>query len=372
MSVGKPGFPIAAVSRGKQVIVGLNETFKVGDHDYSKVSLIPDATLIHYIPEKEEENEEIVTNNSRCGDWYTGKVYYSVKDMPMEGSTAIRGAAELEKALTDHYSSDVPARLSIYADGGGDRKNSNFKVQRGLLGLFHKHDFDEIVAARPAANHSFRNPVERCHCIANIGLQSVGMMQSRQDSDFEKEMAKCAGNADVNKACEGNKSFYDGFIKSLDGPKRLLEEVLGNLYLKDEKFTVLDPADDEEIIELEDSLKFIDENLKEAKSFDDAFKCANFAEFYEKHCISRTYFFQVRKCSDSNCPYHKPLRGEVSIEAFPDPEPYEENEVVHYRPGSDPAENFLPSKLENPEKRAHGLPFSPSARTAANVGFTIR
>ena len=223
-----------------------------------------------------------------------------------------------------------------------------------MIGLFHKHDFDEIVAARPAANHSFRNPVERCHCIANIGLQSVGMMRTRQDSDFEREMAKCAGNSDVNKACEGNKSFYDAFTKSLSRPKQLLEEVLGNLYLKDEKFTVLDPADHKEINELEDSLAFIDENLKEAKSFEDASKCPNFAEFYEKHCISRTYYFQVRKCSDSHCPYHKPLRGEVNIGTFPDPEPYEENQVLHYRPGSDPAENFLPSKLENPEKRAHG------------------
>ena len=37
VSVGEPGYPIASVSRGKAVIVGVNETFKVGDHDYSKV-----------------------------------------------------------------------------------------------------------------------------------------------------------------------------------------------------------------------------------------------------------------------------------------------------------------------------------------------
>ena len=55
------------------------------------------------------------------------------------------------------------------------------------------------VAARPAANHSFRNPVERCHCIANIGLQAVGMMRSRQDSDFESLMARCDGNSDFQK-----------------------------------------------------------------------------------------------------------------------------------------------------------------------------
>ena len=50
ISVGEPGFPIAAVTRGK-LVVGKNETFKVGDHDYSEVSLIPDAMLFHSIPE---------------------------------------------------------------------------------------------------------------------------------------------------------------------------------------------------------------------------------------------------------------------------------------------------------------------------------
>ena len=45
ISVGEPGTPIAAVSRGKKVLVGLNQTFQVTDHDYSKISLIPDATF---------------------------------------------------------------------------------------------------------------------------------------------------------------------------------------------------------------------------------------------------------------------------------------------------------------------------------------
>ena len=35
---------------------------------------------------------------------------------------------------------------------------------------------------------------------------------------------------------------------------------------------------------------------------------------------------------------------------FPDPEHYETEGVQHYRPVNDPQRNFLPSKLENPEK----------------------
>ena len=50
ISVGEPGTPIAAVSRGKRVLVGLNETLQVTDHDYSKISLIPDANFFQTIP----------------------------------------------------------------------------------------------------------------------------------------------------------------------------------------------------------------------------------------------------------------------------------------------------------------------------------
>ena len=52
------------------------------------------------------------------------------------------------------------------------------------------HDLDEIVAARPAANHSFPNLVERCHRFANLGLQAVGMIRSKQDNEFETRIAK--------------------------------------------------------------------------------------------------------------------------------------------------------------------------------------
>ena len=60
VSVGEPDFPIASVSRGKAVIVGRNEKFKVGDHDFSKVSLIPDATLIHSIPGSSATKRQLV------------------------------------------------------------------------------------------------------------------------------------------------------------------------------------------------------------------------------------------------------------------------------------------------------------------------
>ena len=102
--IGEPDIPIACVSRRKAVIVGKNETFKVGDHDFSRTSLIPDAILIHTIPDEKEvdEDEEVECNKQSVGEWYTGKVFYSVKNMAPEGSSAIPGVAEISTSVASH------------------------------------------------------------------------------------------------------------------------------------------------------------------------------------------------------------------------------------------------------------------------------
>ena len=87
--VGEPDFPIASVLRGKAVIVGTNQTYKV-DHDFSKFSLIPDAILIHDIPtiedsenfhEKDDTDEDDQQSQSKTamGRRYRGQVFHGVK-----------------------------------------------------------------------------------------------------------------------------------------------------------------------------------------------------------------------------------------------------------------------------------------------------
>ncbi len=53
--VGEPGYPVAAVERGKQVLVGLNEKMVVGDHDFTKLTLTPSVNFLVNIPESMEE-----------------------------------------------------------------------------------------------------------------------------------------------------------------------------------------------------------------------------------------------------------------------------------------------------------------------------
>ena len=45
IKIGEPGYPVAAAERGRQVIVSEQETFAVGDHDFTKFSITPSVVL---------------------------------------------------------------------------------------------------------------------------------------------------------------------------------------------------------------------------------------------------------------------------------------------------------------------------------------
>lgn len=48
---GEPNYPVAAAERGRRVLVRKNESFEVGDHDYTKFSIIPSVCLLVDIPD---------------------------------------------------------------------------------------------------------------------------------------------------------------------------------------------------------------------------------------------------------------------------------------------------------------------------------
>ena len=56
-------YPIAAITRQKKVIAGLNEKFLVTIHDFSKLSIIPEAYLSHEIPGKDKLMDEKVDDD---------------------------------------------------------------------------------------------------------------------------------------------------------------------------------------------------------------------------------------------------------------------------------------------------------------------
>lgn len=48
--VGEPNYPVAAVERGKAVLVSLDKTFTVSDHDFTRFSLVPSVDFLIDIP----------------------------------------------------------------------------------------------------------------------------------------------------------------------------------------------------------------------------------------------------------------------------------------------------------------------------------
>ena len=75
--VGEPNCPVAAVERGKQVIVGLNESFQVADHDFCKLSLTPSVALLVNLP------------NDMEGSFYDGQVSVTLKENCFEASSPL-------------------------------------------------------------------------------------------------------------------------------------------------------------------------------------------------------------------------------------------------------------------------------------------
>ena len=68
----------------------------------------------------------------------------------------------------------------------------------------------------------------------------------------------------------------------------------------------------------------------------------------DSHTQRRTYYFQVRKCSDTNCRFHERLRGSSEILHFPKPVTYVKDEnVQHYMERIDSDEKHPPPKFED-------------------------
>ena len=209
--IAEPGYPIAAVTRRKKVIVGLNGKFLVTDYDFSKLSIIPDAYFLQEIPEKDELTDEKVDDDlldkgSRLGEWYFGQVVYGFKSMVREGSSAMQCVAEIADVMTEHFDKTPPC-LYVYSDGCPERKTDNLSVQKSHIVLFLRHNFEEILIARTAANLSYCNPVERIHSIANLGLQSIELMRKSISKNLDKFMYNANSNDQIRRLSDVNESL---------------------------------------------------------------------------------------------------------------------------------------------------------------------
>ena len=192
--VGEPSYPVAAVERGKRVIVARNQSFMVADHDFTRFSLVPSVYFFVDIP------EEI------SASWYTGQVIVNLKEGSMEPSSPLRHATELLQCIKQEYTS-VPPVLFTYTDGGPDHRLTYLSVQLTFIILFLELDLDFLCAVHTALAQSWKNPVERVMSVLNLGLQSVGLMRKECEHDVEQVLKNCNSLKQIRAAVQQQPSL---------------------------------------------------------------------------------------------------------------------------------------------------------------------
>jgi hypothetical protein len=245
--VGEPGFPVAAVERGKQVVVTKNEIFAVADHDFTKCSLIPSVTMICDIPNNIEDS------------FYKGKVKIGLKDAIFQGSSSLRYMTELYDILIN-TKLDHPF-LMLYTDGGPDHRNTFLRVQLTLIAMFVMLDLDYLVAIRTPPGHSWKNPVERIMSILNLGMQCVGLMRQEMNAEMENLMSGCNSMEDIREKAKINNQLEKELLASLEPTKELLNNIFERQSLKDEPFEIFEPATKSEMENFWESVHVIDDSI---------------------------------------------------------------------------------------------------------------
>ena len=162
--IGEPEFPVATAERGRKVLVKKGVYFQVGNHDFTRLSIIPFVVLIFAIP-------DYITRS-----WYDGQVAVTLKDAVFESSSPIRHATELCNLLSSTFGA-IPPALFLYTDGGPDHWLTYVSVQLSLIAIFLNLDLDFPCAGRTAPYHLWRNPLQRIMAILNLRIQCVGLMR---------------------------------------------------------------------------------------------------------------------------------------------------------------------------------------------------
>ena len=236
IQVGEPGYPVAAVERGRKVLVAANKTFAVGDHDFTKVKLVPSVCLKINIPDKSDES------------FYRGQVNVYFKEGALQPSSPLRHVAELITLLQGGM--DGKHILALYTDGGPDHRLTYLAVKISLICLLRRFDIDYLIAVRTCPNQSFRNPVERIMSIINLALQGVGMMRSSMPEQFEKSMNSVSSLQDLRDQAAKDPQFGLALQDSMRGASHVLERLVHRLRLKYVPFTTGNAASEAEIEEV--------------------------------------------------------------------------------------------------------------------------
>ncbi|GBB99452.1 hypothetical protein RclHR1_35260001 [Rhizophagus clarus] len=224
--IGELGHPVAAIERGKQVVVTTHETFAISDHDFTKCSLIPSVTMLY---------------------------------AAFQVSSALRHMTELYDILL-HTEMHHPF-LMLYTDGGPNHKNTFLRVQLSLIAIFIALDLDYLVAVRTPPGHSWKNPVERIMSILNLGMQCVGLMRQKMSEEMEKLISGCNSLEDMREKAKTNHQLEKELLQSMEPIRDLLSNLFTRQSFKDEFFKVFEPATKTEMENFWESVHLVDDSI---------------------------------------------------------------------------------------------------------------
>ncbi len=294
IKVGEPGFPVAAAERGRRVLQAAGSRFLVGDHDFTKFSIIPSVALQINIPD------------DISGSWYSGKVSVGTKEGAFEPSSPLRHASELCSLI--QLDAELKPILFLYTDGGPDHRLTYVSVQVSLIALFLSLDLDYLCAACTPPFHSWRNPVERIMSIVNLGLQCVGLARGEMGEVNERLVAKAGSMKEIRKLSLKHPGLKEAAMDSVASAKIRLAQVLGCLQLKGENFNLFVPATQEEIDTCWSSTRCIDDTISPSVTKATLPNHPRMQKFMDHCCRKRRYSFEVRKCGSADCDICKPVR----------------------------------------------------------------
>lgn len=367
VKVGEPNYPVAAAERGRRVLVRQNETFEVGDHDFTKFSLIPSVTLSVEIPQDVTES------------WYSGDVFIGLKEGVFEPSSPHRHMAELQGVIESSSLLTNKSALFLYSDGGPDHRLTYLSVQLSLISLYLALYLDFLCAARTAPCHSWRNPAERVMSVINLGLQCVGLMRSEMNQEKEAVVANCNNTTQLRQIREKKPEIVSAVRDCIEPVKILLSTIFQRLKLHDKPFQSFAAATEDQMKDLWSELESIDVSLKYGTQYRK--KCLDshpsLVEFINHCCQVRHYSFTIKKCGTTACTICKSVRMPQEtfnkLSYLPDPVPGEDG---HYRPftevfGTATTEEHRPS-LQAQKGRQKSLPFSASVQHVKNANLMIQ
>ncbi|CAB4000678.1 Hypothetical predicted protein [Paramuricea clavata] len=158
----------------------------------------------------------------------------------------------------------------------------------------------------------------------------------------------------------------------------MLEGLIMNLKLKEDQFSIFQASKSDDMENLWANILKIDPTMtRQCTTKKSIEKKQLFNKFLETHCRIRHYMFSIKKCGKDSCTICKAPRLPAElfneIHHLPDPEP---SRPDHYKPfddvyGQKTSEKHRPSLVQRNQSN-HGMPFSPSAQCAKNVGIVVQ